>query len=126
MRQLDSLVEQARRASLPVEVVIDGSPKPLPPGVDLSVYRIVQEGLTNVRKHAGAARARVELRYGDGQLDVAVLDDGDGPANGTKPGHGLVGIRERVALLGGELRAGKRNEGGYELRAHLPLDRVSG
>lgn len=122
MRQLDSLVEQARRAGLPVEVEIDGRPKPLPAGVDLSAYRIVQEGLTNVRKHAGSARARVEVRYGDAELDVAVLDDGKGSGDGRDAGHGLVGIRERVALLGGELRAGKRDEGGYELRARLPLD----
>lgn len=121
LRQLDSLVEQTRRAGLPVELAIDGQPRPLPAGVDLSAYRIVQEGLTNVRKHAGAARARVEVRYDDHDLDVAVLDDGEQSVTGNDAGHGLVGIRERVALLGGELRTGRREEGGYELRARLPI-----
>jgi signal transduction histidine kinase len=121
MSQLGSLVEQTRRAGLPVELAIEGDERPLPAGVDLSAYRIVQEGLTNVRKHAGAARAWVQVRYGDRELDLAVLDDGEPAAKANGPGHGLVGIQERVALLGGELRAGRRAEGGYELRARLPI-----
>jgi signal transduction histidine kinase len=122
MSQLDSLVEQSRRAGLPVELAIEGQPKSLPAGVEVSAYRIVQEGLTNVRKHAGAARAWVEVRYGDHELDVAVLDDGEPSAKTNDGGHGLVGVEERVALLGGELRTGRREEGGYELRARLPID----
>jgi signal transduction histidine kinase len=121
MSQLGSLVEQTRRAGLPVDLAIEGEERPLPVGVDLSAYRIVQEGLTNVRKHAGAARAWVKVRYGDRELDLAVLDDGEPAAKANGPGHGLVGIQERVALLGGELRAGQRAEGGYELRARLPI-----
>jgi signal transduction histidine kinase len=122
MGRLEALVEQTRRAGLPVELAIGGQPRPLPAGVEVSAYRIVQEGLTNVRKHAGAARAWVEVRYGDRELDVAVLDDGEPLAKANVGGHGLVGVEERVALLGGELRAGRREEGGYELRARLPID----
>ena len=121
LRQLASLVEQTRRAGLPVELAIEGQPRSLPAGVDLSAYRIVQEGLTNVRKHAGAARAWVTVRYGENELGIAVLDDGQRSAKANGAGHGLVGIQERVALLGGELRAGRRAEGGYELRARLPI-----
>lgn len=121
MSQLGLLVEQTRRAGLPVELAIEGEVRPLPAGIDLSAYRIVQEGLTNVRKHAGAARAWVNVRYGNRELDLTVLDDGEPAAKANGPGHGLVGIQERVALLGGELRAGPRAEGGYELRARLPI-----
>jgi signal transduction histidine kinase len=121
VEQVGSLVEQARRAGLPVELAIEGEERPLPAGVDLSAYRIVQEGLTNVRKHAGAARAWVKVRYGDRELDVAVLDDGRASATANGAGHGLLGIEERVALLGGVLHAGPRAEGGYELRARLPI-----
>jgi signal transduction histidine kinase len=121
MSQLGSLVEQTRQAGLPVELAIEGEERPLPAGVDLSAYRIVQEGLTNVRKHAGAARAWVKVRYGDRELDVAVLDDGQPSAKANGPGHGLVGIEERVGLLGGELHAGRRPDGGYEVRARLPI-----
>jgi signal transduction histidine kinase len=124
MRDLDSLVEQVRRTGLALELAIEGKPRPLPAAVDLSAYRIVQEGLTNVRKHAGVARARVEVRYGAAELDVAVLDDGKGTTGDNGGGHGLVGVHERVALLGGTLRAGTRPEGGYELRARLPLDHL--
>lgn len=121
MSQLGSLVEQTRRAGLPVELAVEGQERPLPAGIDLSAYRIVQEGLTNVRKHAGAARAWVKVRYGDRELELAVLDDGTPAAKANGPGHGLVGIQERVALLGGELHVGRRAEGGYELRARLPI-----
>ena len=119
---LDELVESVRAAGLLVSVRVDGRPRPLPAGVDLSAYRIVQEGLTNALKHAGPARADVLVRYGDRELEVGVSDDGRGHdprANGG--GHGLVGMRERVALYGGELEAGPRPEGGFRLRARLPL-----
>ena len=100
----DARRSQVRAAGLPVEVRVEGEPRPLPPGVDLSAYRIVQEGLTNALKHAGPARAEVVVRYGDRELELEVRDDGRGhdpDANGG--GHGLVGMRERVALFGGEL-----------------------
>jgi signal transduction histidine kinase len=118
---LDALVEQVRAAGLPVDVVVEGEPKRLPPGVDLAAYRVVQEALTNVLKHAGAARAQVAIRYGAAVLELAVTNDGHVRRNG-RGGHGLVGMRERVALYGGEFEAGPRPPGGYAVRATLPLD----
>jgi signal transduction histidine kinase len=121
--RLGELVDSVRAVGLLVSVRIDGEPRPLPSGVDLSAYRIVQEGLTNVLKHAGPARADVLVRYGDRELELRVSDDGRGhdpSSNGG--GHGLVGMRERVALYGGELEAGPRPGGGYRLRVRLPLD----
>jgi signal transduction histidine kinase len=96
---------------------------PLPPGLDLGAYRIVQEGLTNALKHAGPARAEVVLRYAPDALDIEVRDDGRGIAwsNGASAGHGLIGMRERVALYDGTLDTGPRAGGGFEVRAHLPL-----
>jgi signal transduction histidine kinase len=122
---LDSLVANVRDAGLPVELVVEGVPRPLASGVDMSAYRIVQEALTNSLKHAGPARAHVRVRYGDHDLCVEVVDDGRGGAadptvNGG--GNGLVGMRERVALYGGELRAGPRAGGGYLVSARLPLE----
>jgi signal transduction histidine kinase len=94
----------------------------LPPGVDLSAYRIVQEALTNTLKHAGEARAEVVVRYGVSALELEVVDNGSGaPSSVNGAGHGLVGMRERVALYGGVLEAGTRNGGGYAVRARLPL-----
>jgi signal transduction histidine kinase len=119
--ELDRLAAQVREAGLPVEVAIEGEPVELPPGVDVSAYRIVQEALTNALRHAGPARARVLVRYGADELELEITDDGPGIANGAGAGHGLVGIRERVAVYGGELTAGSRVEGGYALRARLPL-----
>jgi signal transduction histidine kinase len=118
---LASLAEQLRAAGLPVDVVEEGVPRALPPGVDLAAYRVVQEALTNALKHAGAARAEVSVRYGPGALEVSVVNDGHVPGNG-RPGHGLVGMRERVTLYGGEFEAGPRREGGYAVRAKLPLE----
>ena len=126
--QLDSLVAHVREAGLPVEVVVEGEPRPLMSGVDMSAYRIVQEALTNSLKHAGPAHARVMLRWGDHDLRLEVVDDGRGLAadapvsNGG--GHGLVGMRERVALFGGELQAGPRKGGGYAVSARIPLEPV--
>jgi signal transduction histidine kinase len=121
LKELDRLVEQVRAAGLPVEVAIEGEPRELPPGVDLSAYRIVQEALTNALKHAGPARARVLLRYQANDLEVEIADDGPGTGDGSGSGHGLIGMRERVSVYGGELQAGRRPEGGYALRARLPL-----
>src|SRR5512133_1487773 len=118
---LSRLVEQAREAGLPVELRIEGEAAQLPAGVDLTAYRLVQEGLTNVVKHAGATRAEVLVNYGDGFVEVTVKDNGQGVGNGDGGGHGLVGMRERVSVYGGELDAGPQTGGGYRLRAKLPL-----
>ena len=120
LSQLDHLVEQVRAAGLPVEVSIVGDPVELPPGVDLSAYRIVQEALTNALKHAGPASARVSLRYTADGLELDVSDDGAGSEEKNGVGYGLEGIRERVSVVGGELEAGPRTEGGFAVRARLP------
>jgi signal transduction histidine kinase len=118
---LDKLVEHAREAGLPVELRIEGEPVQLPAGVDLTAYRLVQEGLTNALKHARAQSAEVVVRYNDGNVELTVSDDGRGGGGGDGGGHGLVGMRERVSVYGGELEAGPRPEGGYRLRARLPV-----
>jgi signal transduction histidine kinase len=122
--RLEGLFEQVRVAGLPVELTVEGEPRRLPAGVDRSAYRIVQEGLTNALKHAGPAHASVRLRYCDQALELEVLDDGRGPDGIDGGGFGLLGMRERAALYGGELDAGARPGGGYALRARLPLERV--
>jgi signal transduction histidine kinase len=119
--QLEALLEQVRAAGLPVELAVEGGPAELPPGVDLSAYRIVQEALTNALKHAGPAQARVTVRYGQDELELEIADDGAGTGDGKGSGHGLIGMRERVSVYGGELQAGRRPGGGYALRARLPL-----
>jgi signal transduction histidine kinase len=119
--QLPVLLQQARLAGLDAELEVQGEPRPLPPGMDLSAYRIVQEALTNAVRHAGPSRARVLVRYGDGDIRLEVRDDGLGPRPGNGAGHGLVGMRERVNLFGGDLDAGPRPEGGFEVAARLPL-----
>jgi signal transduction histidine kinase len=121
--QIDVLVEQVERAGVPVKLQVEGERVPLPAGVDLCAYRIVQEGLTNTLKHAGPANAEVLLRYAPQALDVEIRDDGRGVSqdNSDGAGHGLVGMRERVALYGGELETGPRHGGGFEVHAHLPL-----
>ncbi len=113
--QLDALVAQA---GVPVELSVSGERAPLPPGVDLAAYRIVQEALTNARRHSGARRVRVEIAYADPDLAIEVVDDGRGGAGDS--GHGLVGMRERVALYGGRLETGSRPEGGYRVSARIP------
>ncbi len=118
---LSRLVDQAREAGLPVELRIEGEAIQLPAGVDLTAYRLVQEGLTNVVKHAEATRAEVLVNYSDSYLEVTVRDDGKGVGNGDGGGHGLVGMRERVSVYGGELDAGPQTGGGYRLCAKLPL-----
>jgi signal transduction histidine kinase len=121
LRYLDGLVAQVRDAGLPVELDVQGETPALSPGVDLSAYRIVQEGLTNALKHAGRAHARVVVRYAPGEIQLEVSDDGAGNGAGGGAGHGLAGMRERVAMYGGELESGPRAGGGYVLRARLPL-----
>ncbi len=118
---LDGLLAQVRESGLPVELAVEGGRRPLPLGVDLSAYRIVQEALTNALKHAGRASVEVCIRYGPGELEIEVLDDGGGTGNGHVGGHGLAGMRERVAVFGGDFLAGPREEGGWSVRASLPL-----
>jgi signal transduction histidine kinase len=121
LKELDTLVEQVRAAGLPVHLAVEGEPRDLPPGVDLSAFRIVQEALTNALKHAGPARARVVLRYRADELELEISDDGRGTGDASGSGYGLVGMRERVSVYGGDLQAGRRPEGGYALRVRLPL-----
>ena len=118
---LHSLVEEIGRAGLPVELHLEGERMPLPPGVDLSAYRIVQEGLTNALKHARASHAEVTVRYGPDEVGIEVSDDGTGATPSDGYGHGLIGIRERVRLYGGEMTAGRTNGGGFTLSTRLPL-----
>ena len=121
LEELDELIGQVRAAGLPVELRIEGEPEPLPAGVDLSAYRIVQEALTNTLKHAGPAHARVTLRYRNDEVELEVNDDGAGAGKGGGSGQGLIGMRERVAIYGGVFESGRQN-GGYQVRARLPLD----
>ena len=119
--QLNSLVARARVAGLPVSVTVTGAQRQLPAGVDQAAYRIVQEALTNVSRHAGGACATVHLHYGQDVLTVQVNDDGSGVSTvSAGPGLGLIGMRERVSALGGRLHAGPA-EGGFQVRAELPV-----
>jgi signal transduction histidine kinase len=126
IEDLNTLVDQARRAGLPAAIRIEGEQRPVSPGLDLSAYRIVQEGLTNALKHAGPARVHVIVRYESDRLVLIVDDDGVGPsgdrADPTRPGYGHLGMRERVGLFGGRLQVGSRPGGGYRVIATLPLD----
>jgi signal transduction histidine kinase len=121
LEHVEKLVSQARESGLPVKLRVEGDPVQLPAGVDLTAYRLVQEGLTNAIKHARAENAEVIVRYGDGQVELTVSDDGAGDGDGVKGGNGLVGMRERVSVYGGELDAGPRPEGGFRLHATLPV-----
>ncbi len=120
--ELDRLVDESRTAGVPVALTVEGDAVPVPAGPDLAVYRTVQEALTNVRKHAGPSLSRVEvrLRYGGTDLEVRITDDGRGQVGG-QAGHGLVGMRERVAAYGGTMRAAPRPSGGFEVAAVLPI-----
>jgi signal transduction histidine kinase len=121
LEHLDKLIAHTREAGLPVELRIEGTPEPLAASVDLTAYRLVQEGLTNAIKHARANHAEVLVRYGDGHVELTVTDDGSGDGGGESGGHGLVGMRERVSVYGGKLEAGPLADGGYRLRARLPV-----
>ena len=126
MQNLEALTTQVREAGLPVTLRIEGTPRPLPAGLDLSAFRIVQEALTNILKHAGRASAEVVVRYGEDRLDLLIDDDGHGPdrraARSKRLRYGHLGMRERVALFGGDLRVGVRPDGGYRVAASLPVD----
>jgi signal transduction histidine kinase len=124
MVQLGALVERARAAGLPVTLTVAGEPRSLPAGLDLAAYRVLQESLTNVLKHGGSAPTEVLVRWGDEELELAVADRGPGPGaggDGVIGGHGLVGMAERMRLYGGELHTGRRDGGGFEVRARIPL-----
>jgi signal transduction histidine kinase len=118
---LHPLLEELGRAGLPVQLHVDGEPFPLPRGIDLSAYRIVQEGLTNALKHARASDADVTVRYRPHELELEVRDNGQGSATSDGLGHGLVGVRERVKIYGGEMTAGTANGGGFLLSTRLPV-----
>ena len=118
---LDSLVEEIGRAGLPVELHVDGERRALPRAIDLSAYRILQEGLTNALKHAQATRADVIVRYRPDEVQLEVRDDGVGNSTSDGLGHGLVGIRERVKIYGGDMATGTANEGGFVLSTRLPI-----
>ncbi|TMQ82647.1 sensor histidine kinase [Actinomadura soli] len=125
---LGELLDHVRETGLSVQLWIEGEARPPSPGVDVAAFRLIQEALTNTLKHAGPqARAWVRLYYGDGDLTVEIEDDGRGTAtfmaeDGDNPGHGLVGMYERVALYGGELKIGPRVGGGFGVRARFPLE----
>jgi signal transduction histidine kinase len=120
LARLPWLLEQVERAGLPVDLTIRGRPCSLPATVELNAYRIVQESLTNILKHAGPTRATVELEYGQDTLDVIVLDRGRGAKDGSGTGYGLISMQQRVAMLGGELVAGPDDGRGFRVSAHLP------
>ena len=127
LRQLDALVTGVREAGLPVEVGIEGTPRDLPPGVDLTAYRVVQEALTNTLVHAGPATSRVLLRYGDAALELEIADTGVGtPAGAARDGHGIAGMRERIESFDGSLDVGPGDHGGYVVRARLPFGSRAG
>ena len=121
LARLDSLVERVRATGLHVSVETEGAPRPLSTPVDLCAYRIVQEALTNTLKHAQATHVRVQLRYGD-DLRIEVRDDGRGTANGDTGGSGLIGMRERVAMLGGSIRVGPMRDSGYRVSVQIPTE----
>jgi signal transduction histidine kinase len=128
VRDLETLIEQMESTGLSVDMRLEGRPRDLPPSLDLSAYRIVQESLTNVLKHAGPVHAEVVLRYGTSDIEIEVTDDGTVAAARSETrngGHGVIGMRERAALFGGELSVTSRPEGGYCVRARLPVGSTS-
>jgi signal transduction histidine kinase len=121
LAQLDELIETARSAGSAVRVTMSGDAKTLPPGVDLCAYRIVQEALSNARRHAPGATVDVEIVYGPDSLGLRVRDDGPGAADAELDGHGLLGMRERATIAGGTLRARSGADGGFAVEAELPV-----
>jgi signal transduction histidine kinase len=122
MATIDSLLDGVRAAGLPVELDVEGTPKDLPPGIDLAAYRVVQEALTNALKYAGPAHAWVGVHWREDELELEIANDGRGDGDGSGGGHGLAGMRERVSLYGGEIDTGERDGGGYVVRARLPIE----
>jgi signal transduction histidine kinase len=125
LEQIELLLDAVRDAGVAVALSVEGEPTSLPAGVDVSAYRIVQEALTNVVKHAGQAKASVVIRYAMREVEVEVTDDGRGPVDRNGGGYGLAGMRERVELHGGTLETGRLNGSGFTVRARLPLETVS-
>jgi len=125
MRAVDVLVGTIREAGLPVDLAVEGEPTELAPGVDLAAYRVIQEALTNALKYAGPARAWVTVRWLERQLELEIANDGRSEADGDGGGHGLVGLRERVALVGGSIDSGPRTDGGFVVTASLPYGGTS-
>jgi signal transduction histidine kinase len=122
LAELEPLLDTMRAAGLPVEVVRTGTPRDLPAGADLAAYRVIQESLTNVLKHAGQASARVSMDFAADRLTIEVADDGRGPALEPGIGHGLIGMRERVGVFGGTLTTSERPGGGFVVRAEIPVE----
>ena len=120
MRAVDVLVGTIREAGLPTELAVEGEPRELAPGVDLAAYRVIQEALTNALKYAGPARAWVTVRWREDEIEVEIANDGSSEAVGDGTGHGLIGLRERVALVGGTIESGPRAGGGFVVTARLP------
>jgi signal transduction histidine kinase len=130
LSRLSPIIDRVAFAGLPVDVRISGEPRPLPAGIDVTACRIIQEALTNALKHGDAVKAEVTVRYADNHLRVEVLNGGPSVLSGERPprrpdgaGHGLIGLRERVAVYGGDLDARRRLGGGFRVRARIPLDR---
>jgi signal transduction histidine kinase len=121
LARLEPLLQDVRGAGLDVDLEVDGEPFPLPQALDVSAYRIVQEGLTNTLKHAHASQARVVIGYGSHEVRIDIRDDGNGAPSGDGLGHGLIGIRERVKIYGGEMSAAPASDGGFLLSTRLPL-----
>jgi signal transduction histidine kinase len=124
LADLDALTRTVRSAGVPVELETEGLGTPLPRALDLSAYRIVQEALTNTLKHAHASQADVTVRYAPHHVELEVRDDGEGAMSNGGAGHGLVGIRERVKIYGGQMTAGPATDGGFLLTARLPVERT--
>jgi signal transduction histidine kinase len=124
LSRLPDLIEEVTAAGVPVSLVEEGERSELPAGIDLVAFRVIQESLTNVRKHAGGARTQVALRYGAEELDVEITNEaGRSPATmDGRGGHGLFGMRERVRLFGGRFQAGEQIGGGFRVHAQLPLE----
>jgi signal transduction histidine kinase len=126
--EIPALIEQVRQTGQRIELRVEGQPQPVSGGVGVAAYRIVQEALTNVLKHANGASSEVVMRWDDRALDLEIIDEGP-PQNGARddarPGRGLAGMRERAAMYGGTLDARPGADGGYAVRAHIPLERQS-